>query len=80
VSAVSLKQAFFFANNDIWVSEGSEGSEGSDGILWKYQRGREQGDHLLPSGSWEFATLAPRHGEGVKAIRQFLSGLQREIS
>lgn len=70
IAAVSIKQAFYFAYNFIWANV-----QEPLGILYKYQRDRENGDHLLPSGEWAYPMDGfhpPRHDEGITVIRTFL--------
>lgn len=69
IAAVSIKQAYYFGFNGVWADNDGRPL----GIVWKYERGRPGGDHQLASGEWTYPNGgAPRHGDGVRAVTQFL--------
>ena len=69
IAAVSIKQAYYFGHNEVWADNDAR----PIGIIWKYERGRPNGDRQVASGAWTYTQgEEPRHGVGVKAVARFL--------
>lgn len=69
VAAVSIKQAYYFAHNDIWA----ESVERPAGKLYEYYRG--SGTKVF-TGRWT-ADARLKHGAGIRAIQQFMRQFMR---
>jgi hypothetical protein len=70
VVAVSVKQAYYFAANGVWV----EDPENPLGLLEYYRRGAgDPGDHFLWCGCRIFGDLTVGHGSGIRKIKKAIA-------
>lgn len=73
VAAVSVKQAYYFASNNVWADKPEEPL----GIIWTYDKWKNGPDHTFWNGTTGYGLTgygetSPQHGEGKKAISKWM--------
>jgi hypothetical protein len=70
IAATSVKQAYYFAYNEVWAKD----AEKPRGILWKYNKWakEEGGDHTFFDGTKGWGEGEPQHGDKKQVIIKWM--------
>jgi hypothetical protein len=74
IVATSIKQAYYFAFNQVWVKN----KKNPIGIIWTYNKRIAGPDHTFWDGTKCYGMCEPRHGEGKKAILAWMNQMGKE--